>query len=87
MSPGPDHGRPGQAAAAARAHRLAARATGAGVGLVALMLTWLVGSRLVALVWPPPLGPTAALVAAQVVGLGTGVAVGARLARGLRRPE
>lgn len=47
---------------------IAARATGVGAGLVALMLTWLVGFRAVSPFVAPPWGPTAALVLAILVG-------------------
>jgi hypothetical protein len=40
---------------------------GVGIGLIALMVTWLVGSRLVELVWEPPVGPVIALSTAVVV--------------------
>lgn len=64
-----------------RADRVAAWATGSGIGLVALMLTWLIGNRLAALAWDAPVGPTVAILAAVVVGAVTAVAAGARLAR------
>lgn len=64
-----------------RADRVAAWATGAGVGFMALMLTWLVGNRLAALVWAPPVGPTVALLGAIATGLAATLVAGARLAR------
>jgi prepilin signal peptidase PulO-like enzyme (type II secretory pathway) len=64
-----------------RADRVAAWATGAGVGFAALMLTWLVANRLTALLWDPPLGPSVAFVAAIVVGVVTALVSGRRLAR------
>ena len=67
-----------------RADAVAAWATGAGVGLMALMLTWLVGNRVAGLIWSPPVGPTIALVAAIGAGLVTSVALGARLSRKVR---
>ena len=63
------------------ADRIAARATGAGIGLIALMLTWLIGNRLAGLVWDPPVGPTVAFVGALVVGAVVGVTAGAVLVR------
>jgi hypothetical protein len=60
---------------------VAAWATGAGIGLMALMVAWLIGNRLAALVWDPPLGPVVAFVAAIVVGAITAVISGQRLAR------
>lgn len=43
-------------------------AAAAGVGLVALMIAWIVGQRLAAIIWEPPVGPAAALGAALVAG-------------------
>ena len=64
-----------------RADRAAAWATGAGIGLIALMVTWLIGNRLTALVWKPPFGPTVAFVGAIVTGSVVAVIAGRRLAR------
>ncbi len=66
-----------------RADAVAAWATGTGVGLIALMLTWLVGRRVAALWWGPPLGATVAFGAALGVGLAVTVVAGWRLLRGL----
>ena len=63
------------------ADRLAAWATGIGIGLIALMVAWLIGSRLAGLVWDPPLGPVVAFLGAIVVGAATAVISGQRLAR------
>lgn len=64
-----------------RADRIAAWATGAGIGLIVLMLTWLIGNRLTGLIWDAPLGPAVAF--AGSIGAGTAVAVlaGRRLSR------
>lgn len=70
-----------------RADRIAAWATGSGLGLVVLMLTWLIGNRLTALIWPRPVGPTVAFVGAIVTGLVTAVASGVRLARRFPREQ
>jgi hypothetical protein len=64
-----------------RADRVAAWATGSGIGLMALMVTWLIGNRLAALAWDPPVGPTVAFVGAILVGAVTAVVSGRRLAR------
>jgi hypothetical protein len=56
---------------------VAAWATGVGIGLMSVMVVWLVGSRLIALVLDPPLGPTLALVGAMVVG-GVAAAISGR---------
>jgi apolipoprotein N-acyltransferase len=69
------------------ADRLAAWATGAGIGFIALMVTWLVGSRAVGLIWEPPLGPVIALAVAIVAGAVTAIVFGARLSRRVDRPE
>lgn len=63
------------------ADRVAARATGAGIGLIALMLTWLIGNRLTGLIWDPPVGPTVAIVGATVAGAIVAVASGRVLLR------
>ncbi len=44
-------------------------AAATGVGLVALMIAWIVGQRLAAIIWEPPVGPAAALGAALVAGV------------------
>jgi hypothetical protein len=67
-----------------RADRVAAWATGVGIGLVALMTTWLVGNRLAELIWEPPLGPILALCLAILVGAITAAVSGRRLSRGPR---
>lgn len=59
---------------------VAAWATATGVGLVALMICWLVGQRLVAVLWRPPTGPIVALTAATVTAVIVTVLVGRRLA-------
>lgn len=69
------------------ADRVAAWATGAGIGFIALMVTWLVGSRAAALIWEPPLGPVVALAVAIVAGAVTAIVFGARLDRRMHRPE
>jgi hypothetical protein len=58
---------------------VAAWATGAGVGLVALMLTWLIANRLAALLWDPPVGPVLAFTLALTAGLVTAMASGRKL--------
>ncbi|HEX6206788.1 MAG TPA: hypothetical protein VF058_00360 [Actinomycetota bacterium] len=64
-----------------RADRVAAWATGVGIGLIAFMLTWLIGNRLIGLIWPPPVGPTVALAGAVVTGGAVAVVWGRRLTR------
>jgi len=63
------------------ADRVAAWATGAGVGLLVLMVAWLIGNRIAGLVWDPPVGPSVAIVAATIAGAVSGLIVGRRLAR------
>lgn len=63
------------------ADRVAAWATGTGIGLIAYMLTWLIGNRLSGLLWDPPVGPTVAFAAAIAVGVTTAVLSGRRLVR------
>ena len=67
------------------ADRLSAWAVGMGVGLIAMMLTWLIGNRLAGLAWDPPVGPTVALVAAIGVGVIATSIAGLRLDRSVRR--
>jgi hypothetical protein len=65
--------------------RVAAWATGAGIGLIAFMLAWLVGNRLTGLVWGPPAGPIVAFLAAVAAGAITTLVFGIRLSR--RAPQ
>lgn len=67
------------------ADRIAAWAAGIGVGLIAMMLTWLAGARLAGLAWEPPIGPTVAFVTAIVVGLAVAGWWAVRLDRRVRR--
>lgn len=66
------------------ADRAAAWAAGVGVGLLAFMVTWLIGNRLAALLLVAPLGPSLALGAAVSAGVVTTVFCGRRLARAPR---
>lgn len=65
--------------------RMAAWVVGVGVGLIALMVTWLVGNRLAGLVWGPPFGPTVAFVSAILSGIVVSVVMAVRLDRSQRR--
>lgn len=66
-----------------RADRVAAWATGTGIGLIFLMLTWLIGNRLAGLFWEAPVGPVVAFVGAIVVGTAVALIAGRRLRRRL----
>jgi hypothetical protein len=55
-----------------KADRVAARATGIGVGFIALMVAWLVGAQLFAHVWGQPSAAYVALAVAVLVGVGVG---------------
>lgn len=68
-----------------RAEAVGAWATGVGVGLIALMVSWLVGNRVAALFWDPPVGPTVAFLGSVAVGTAVAIVSGARLARSVRR--
>jgi len=68
----------------ARADRVAARAVGVGVGLLAFMVTWLVGARVTGQIWGPPSSAVVALGASVVVGILVAAVTGHRLVR--RRP-
>lgn len=65
------------------ADHVAAWATGFGVGLVALMLTWLVGDRIAEMLWSSPTGPIVGFAAALIVGAITTVVAGRRLSRAI----
>jgi hypothetical protein len=67
-----------------RADRVAAWAVGVGVGLIATMLTWLIGNRVAALAWESPVGPTIALMTAIATGMLATWIVGLRLDRSVR---
>ncbi|HEX6580956.1 MAG TPA: hypothetical protein VF195_08805 [Actinomycetota bacterium] len=69
----------------ARADGVAAWAAGVGVGLIALMLTWIVGNRIAMVVWDAPIGPTVAFIGAILVGIVVTVVAGVRLVRSGRR--
>jgi hypothetical protein len=64
-----------------RADGVAAWAVGIGVGLIALMLTWIVGNRIAMVVWDAPVGPTVAFVGAILVGIVATVVAGIQLVR------
>ena len=68
-----------------RADDVAAWAVGIGVGLIALMLTWIVGNRIATVVWDAPVGPTVALIGAILVGIVVTVIAGIQLVRSGRR--
>ena len=70
-----------------RAEIVAARAIGVGVGLIALMLAWLIGNRVTALAWDPPVGPTVAFLGAILIGIATAILSGRRLAARVRNGE
>lgn len=72
-----------ETSAGAAAETVAAWATGAGVGLVVLMVTWLVLNRLTALVWEAPLGPTVAFATAIAAGVIATALAGKRLVSSL----
>ena len=67
-----------------RSEVVAAQGVGVGIGLIALMLTWLVGSRLAQLAWDAPVGPVVALAAAVMVGIVTSIVFARRLAERVR---
>jgi len=64
----------------ARADRVAARATGIGIGLLAFMIVWLVGARVTERIWDPPSSAVVALVVSVVVGLVVALVAARRLA-------
>lgn len=68
---------------AGRADRVAAWATGVGIGLTVFMISWLVGSRITALWWKAPVAPVVAMLVALVSGTDAVVRSGHRLASSL----
>lgn len=64
-----------------RADGVAAWAVGIGVGLIALMVTWIVGNRIATVVWDTPVGPTVAFIGAILVGIVATVVAGIQLVR------
>ncbi len=64
-----------------KADRVAAQATGVGVGFIALMVTWLIGARLFERVWGQPSAAYVALATAVLVGVGAGAWAARRLVR------
>ena len=67
-----------------RADLVSAWGTGVGVGFIGLMLAWIVGQRITAAIWGPPIGPTVALITAILVGILSTTIMGRRLARTAR---
>lgn len=65
----------------ARADRVAAWATGVGVGLLGFMIAWLVGARVTERIWGPPSSAVVALAISVVVGIVVAVVAGHRLVR------
>ncbi len=59
-------------ASVSREDLLATRAVAVGIGLAALMITWLVGNRIAGSIWGPPTGPLVALGFALTIGLVSG---------------
>lgn len=62
---------------------VAARATGVGAGLVVFMVVWVIGNRLTGQLWPPPVGPVAAMIVAILAGVLVAWVMAARLVRSL----
>jgi hypothetical protein len=52
------------------ADRVAAQATGVGVGFIALMIAWLIAARLTERIWGRPSAAYVALAAALLIGTG-----------------
>ena len=67
-----------------RADRVAAIATGIGIGLVAFMVTWTVGARITERIWELPMSAYIAMAAAIVVGIGTSALASRRLLRSVK---
>ena len=69
---------------AQQADRVAAWATGVGAGVIAFTLTWLLGNRILTMLFNVPTGPVAAMAAAVLFGMVVAVGQGRRLARRFR---
>jgi cytochrome bd-type quinol oxidase subunit 2 len=66
---------------AAQADRVAAWATGIGLGAMVFMVTWLLGNRVSTKLFSVPTGPVVAMAAAVLGGIVVAVWQGRRLAR------
>ena len=64
-----------------RPDRVAAHATGVGIGLITFMVTWLVGARVTEHLWGPSAAAIVAMVTATIVGIATTIVAGRRLLR------
>lgn len=62
-----------------RADRIAARATGIGIGLIVFMVTWTVGARVTERLWGPPSSAYVAMVVSLLLGAVVAIAAGQRL--------
>jgi len=71
-----------EAQSVARAERVAARATGVGVGLLVFMTTWLVAARITERLWGPPSAAVVAMTVALLAGVVSALVAGHRLAHG-----
>jgi hypothetical protein len=67
-----------------QADRIAARATGIGIGLIVFMLTWTVGVRVTERLWGPPSSAYVAMAVAIVLGAVMAITAGHRLVESQR---
>ena len=67
-----------------RSDIVSAWAVGAGAGLIVLMVTWLIGNRILSLALGSPRGPVAAILTAVAAGAGTWAWLGRRLSATVR---
>ena len=65
----------------ARADRVAARATGIGIGFLTLMIVWLVGARATERIWGPPSSAVVALLISVIAGILAAIIASRRLLR------
>lgn len=68
-----------------RADRVAAVGVGIGVGLIAFMLTWILGSRATERLWGQPTAAIAAMATAVLVGIVISAVAGRVLLRSTGR--
>lgn len=64
-----------------RANRIAAQATGVGLGLLVFMVVWTLGSQIITRMWGPPSGALVAMGIALLAGIVMTITTWRRLVR------
>lgn len=70
-----------------RANRVAAQATGVGVGLLVFMVVWTFGSQVTTHMWGPPSGALVAMGIALLMGVVATITTWRRLVRTQRQED